>query len=235
MVGFFGDLRGFVVADFGRQGGHQHQGIFHVEIDLLLVDFDSFYAVFYEAAAGIGQEADGIQEIENDYGLEDIQLEIAQGAGDADGGVIAHHLHGDHGERFGLRGIYFAGHDGRARLVFGDGEFAETAARAGGEPANVVGDFHQGGGQSFQRAARVDELIVRGERGEFIGMRAEGQAGEFGDFLRGALGELRRSIEAGADGGAADGQIVEAGESFFQASRCRARPGWPSRTFPGRR
>ena len=36
----------------------------------------------------------------------------------ADGGVIAHHLHGDHRQRFGLRGIYLAGHDARSPARF---------------------------------------------------------------------------------------------------------------------
>src|SRR5712692_5227427 len=57
-----------------------------------------------------------------------------------------------------------------------------------------------------------------GERSELVGMRAEGQTSELGDFSRGALGEFGRSIEAGADGGAADGEIVEAVESDSDAS-----------------
>ena len=151
--------------------------------------------------------------VENHDGLEDVELEIALRAGETDGGVVAHHLHGDHGDGFALRGIYFARHDGRAGLVFGKSEFAEAAARAGSEPADVVGDFHQRGGQRFERAAGEDDFVVGGERGEFIRMRAEGQAGELGDFLRGAFGEFGMRVEAGADGGAADGEIVEAVES----------------------
>src|SRR5437660_10964154 len=53
---------------------------------------------------------------------------------------------------------------------------------------------------------------MRGERGEFIGMRAEGKSGELGDFLRGTLGKFGMGVEAGADGSAADGEIVEAVE-----------------------
>ena len=113
--------------------------------------------------------------VEDDDGLENVELEIALRAGKTDGGVVAHHLHGDHGERFGLRGIHFAGHDAGAGLVFGKSEFAEAAARAGSEPANVVGDFHKRSGECFQRAAGEDEFVVCAERGEFIGMRAERQ------------------------------------------------------------
>ena len=55
-------------------------------------------------------------------------------------------------------------------------------------------------------------------RGEFVGVRAEGQAGELSDFLCGALGEFGVSVEAGAYGGATDGQIVEAIESDGDAA-----------------
>jgi len=90
-----------------------------------------------------------VEIIENHYGLENVELEVALRAGETDGSVVAHDLHGDHGEGFGLRGIYLARHDGRAGFVFRKSEFAEAAARAGGEPANVVGDFHERSGESF--------------------------------------------------------------------------------------
>src|SRR2546425_13222894 len=49
-------------------------------------------------------------------------------------------------------------------------------------------------------------------------MRAEGKCGKRGDFAGGALGKFRMGVEAGADGGAADGEIVEAVESHGDAS-----------------
>ncbi len=49
-------------------------------------------------------------------------------------------------------------------------------------------------------------------------MRAEGQRREFGDFARGANGKFGMGVEAGADGSAADGEIVEAVESDGDAS-----------------
>ena len=102
--------------------------------------------------AGVGEQRDRVQKVEDDDRLEDVELEIALRAGEADGGVVAHDLDGDHGDGFALGGIDFAGHDGRARLVFGNDQFAEAAAWAGGEPANVVGDLHQRSGQRFECA-----------------------------------------------------------------------------------
>src|SRR2546427_7870307 len=49
-------------------------------------------------------------------------------------------------------------------------------------------------------------------------MRAEGKCGKRGDFAGGALGKFGMSVEAGADGGAANGEIVEAVESHGDAS-----------------
>src|SRR5713226_6766623 len=112
VVGGFGDLGGVVVADFGGEGGDEHEGVLDVAVDLLAVGFDAVYTMFDETVGGVGEEFDGVQIIENYYGLENVELEITLGAGEADGGVVAHDLHGDHGEGFGLRGIYFAGHDG---------------------------------------------------------------------------------------------------------------------------
>src|ERR1700694_4818495 len=108
--GGFCSLGGVVVADFGGEGGDVHEAMAYVGINLLAIGFDAADAMFDEAVAGVGEEFDGVQIIENDDGLENIELEIALGAGEAYGGVIAHDLHGDHGDRFGLRGIYFGGH-----------------------------------------------------------------------------------------------------------------------------
>ena len=103
--------------------------------------------MFDKAVAGVGEKLDGVEIIENHHGLENVELEIALRAGKTDGSVIAHHLDGNHGEGFGLRGIHFARHDGRTGLVFRKREFAKAAARAGGEPANVVGNFHERSGE----------------------------------------------------------------------------------------
>src|SRR5580700_2105162 len=165
VMGGFGDLGSGVVADFGSEGSDQHQGIVDVVFDLCAVDFDALDAMPHEAVHGAGEELDGVEIVEDDDGLENVELEIALRAGKTDGGVVAHHLYGDHGECFGLRGIHLAGHDAGAGLVFRKNKFAEAAARAGSEPTNVVGDFHERGGERFQRAAREDEFVMRAERG----------------------------------------------------------------------
>src|SRR4029077_19010694 len=49
----FGDLGGLVVADFGSEGGDEHQRILDVVIDLLAIGFDAVDAVFDKTVAGI--------------------------------------------------------------------------------------------------------------------------------------------------------------------------------------
>src|ERR1700687_6176856 len=49
-------------------------------------------------------------------------------------------------------------------------------------------------------------------------MRAEGKPREHGNFSGSALGELGMCVEAGADSGAADGEIVEPVEGHRDAS-----------------
>ena len=50
-----------------------------------------------------------------------------------------------------------------------------------------------------------------------FGRRHERQAGELGDLRRGTLGELGVRVEPGADGGAADGELVEPGQHLLDA------------------
>src|SRR5438094_7554221 len=78
-------------------------------------------------------------------------------------------------DRLGLRGIDLARHDRGARLVLGKRELTEAAPRTRAEPAEVVGDLHEGAGQRAQHAARHDEVVVGRERGELVGGRGERQ------------------------------------------------------------
>src|ERR1700676_33202 len=48
-------------------------------------------------------------------------------------------------------------------------------------------------------------------------MRTEGETGELGDFAGGAFGEFGVGVEAGTDGGAANGEIVETIEGHGEA------------------
>ena len=142
-----------------------------------------------------------------------------------DGGVVAEHLHAHHGHGLGLRRVHLARHDRRAGLVLGQDQLAEAAARARAQPADVVGDLHEGRRQRRERAGREHEGVVRGERGELVRRRHERQAGELGDLRRGASANPGGRVEPGADGGAADRQLVAA-RGASSSMRSRSASSW---------
>ena len=132
-------------------------------------------------------------------------------------GVVAEHLHADHGQRLALGRVDLARHDRRARLVLRQRQLAQARARAGAEEADVVGDLEQRRGGRVDRAVAEHHGVVRGQRLELVRRGDEGQAGDGGDALGDLFGEADRRVEAGADGGAALRQFA-AGRAA--SSRC---------------
>ena len=100
LEGFLGDLCRVVVADVRVERGDQHQRVVEVFLDIGFVGFDANGAVVVERAAGVGDEADGLQKVVDHHRLEHVELEVARGAADVDGGVVADHLRGHHGHGF---------------------------------------------------------------------------------------------------------------------------------------
>src|SRR2546423_14845497 len=98
MVGGVGNLGRVVVADFGSERGDQHQGILNVVVDDVAIHFDAVNAVIHEGVAGVGEQFDRVEIVENHDRLENIQFKVALRAGKADRGIVAHHLHGYHGD-----------------------------------------------------------------------------------------------------------------------------------------
>src|SRR5437016_3523253 len=80
------------------------------------------------------------------------------------------------------------------------------------EPADVVGDLHERTGQGPQSAAGGDQGVVGGQGGELVRGRNEGQAGQLGDPGGDLVGEAGRGVEAGADGRATEGELVQVGQ-----------------------
>ena len=58
-----------------------------------------------EAQHAARKQLRALQEVINDDGLEDVELEIPHGAPHVDRNVVPHHLTGKHGQRFHLRWI----------------------------------------------------------------------------------------------------------------------------------
>ena len=70
-----------------------------------------------------------------------------------------------------------------------------------------------------------------GQLGEFVFRRAEGQAGNVGDFIGDHLRKERMRVEARAHGGAAQGQFKQVVERKVQASKVGIELSNPSRCF----
>ena len=217
MVRVLGDLGGLVVADVAVEGGDLHEVGLQVGLDPLGVGLDAVGAVGVEGDAGVTQELDGLQDAPGHDRLEDVELEVALGSGEADGGVVAEDLRGHHGHGLALGGVDLAGHDRAAGLVLRDDELADAVAGAGGVPAHVVGDLHEGVGQDAQGAGDLNQGIVGAQGGEEVVRLGELDAGLLGDLLGAQGAEVRVGVEAGADGGPADGELTGAGVGVADA------------------
>ncbi|KAI3478944.1 hypothetical protein L1887_59065 [Cichorium endivia] len=96
-------------------------------------------------------------------------------------------------------------------------QLAETTARTRAEVANVVGDLHERDGNSVERTARLDNRIVRRKRLKLVLGGLKGEAGDVGDLGGDLLVKANVGVEAGADGGAALGELREARQDGLDA------------------
>ena len=117
----------------------------------------------------VRQQAHALQKVMRNQRTEHIQLKVTRSAAHVDGHIIAKDLTAEHGQGLALGRVDFARHDGRTRFVFRDAEFAQTTARPTGQPAHIVGYFHQTSGQRFERAMCMHQRIGRGQRLKLIG------------------------------------------------------------------
>ena len=93
--------------------------------------------------------------------------------------------------------------------VSGSSDLPEPTARAGAEPANVVGDLHEAYRDGLQFPARFDQRILRGLRFKVVRRFCKGAAGLFRHDRHHLGRELRMAIEPGADGGATERHFAE--------------------------
>ncbi len=209
-MGFFGDGRGGVVADHGSQCGAHGEGFLDEGLAAFGVGFEGFHAAAGKDVHRVGEEFHTFDHRVGHEGHADVEFEGGEPCvGVGDGGVVADDLAADLDEHFAHDGVDFAGHDGGAGLGGGELEFADATTGAGAHPADVVGDFDEGGGKGFEGAAEVNDGVFGGLGFEVVGGFAEVEASFLVDFVDDACGELGVAVEAGADGGAAEGEFGE--------------------------
>ena len=184
-----GRLGRVFITDIRVKRGDEHEGVVQVVVHLFPVGGDAHGALVVEGQNRLRHQAGGLQEVIRGDGHEHVQFEVALRGGHSHRHVVAHHLHGDHRHRLALRGVDLAGHDGRTGLVLRDMDLAQTVARAGSQPAHVVGDLHHVARGGLDRAVRENDLVLRSERVELVFSRHKGLAGQLRNLL---CNQLRR-------------------------------------------
>ena len=184
-----------------------------------LIGRDAARATLVERPHRLAEQLDRLDRIVQDDRLVDVELEVALRAGEGHRVIVAEDLDGHHRQRLRLRGIDLARHDRGAGLVLGNRQLAQPGARPRGIPAYVVGDLHEGPGQRAQGAARRHHRVVGGQRGELVGRLDERLAGLARDLGCRPRAEPGMRVQPGADGGAAQGQRVEARQRGAHAGR----------------
>ncbi|MPM73749.1 hypothetical protein SDC9_120731 [bioreactor metagenome] len=85
-------------------------------------------------------------------------------------------------------------------------DLTQPAPGTGGIPAHIVGDLHQIRGQRLQRPVGKRQRILTGQGVEFIFIRDEFRPRQLREIPADLHVELLGRVQAGAHGGAADGQ-----------------------------
>ena len=110
--------------------------------------------------------------------------------------VVADNLRANHHHRFAHDRVHFARHDRAARLGGGQLDFADAAARAAAEPANVVRDFEQADRDRFELAARFHDRVFAALRFEMILRFAKCDAGALLEMPHHFARKIGMSIQA---------------------------------------
>lgn len=181
--------------------------------DAGLVGLEAVNQVLTEAVHTVGQNADAVEQVGDHEGLEDVQLELAVHASNGGSNVVTHHLGADHGQGLALGGVDLAGHDGRAGLVLGQDQLAQTAAGTGAEVADILGDLEQRGSQGVQGAGGLDDGVVGGQNLELVGGSLELSAGHLGDLGGNGLVEALEGVQTSTDGGTTLGKEAQVGDA----------------------
>ena len=93
----------------------------------------------------------------------------------------------------------------------------QPGARAGAHPAQVVGDLVEADRHGSQLARCLDQPVLRALCLEVVARLRQRQAGALRQHRDRPRGEARRHVDAGADRGAAEGQLRQPGQGGRQA------------------
>ena len=167
---FLSDLRRVLVADDGVEGGDDTDAIADVVAALVFVGSDAVDAERAERVEAIDQEVDRLEAALCHDGLHSVELHLRSVASHSDAEVVTHNLVAYLAHDFGDDGVHLTGHDRGAWLHSREVDFAETAARAAGEEAQVITDLVDLDSDAAQSRAVADHFArVAGSADEVFG------------------------------------------------------------------
>lgn len=195
-----GNSSSLVIADVGVEGGDKHEGLIHELGNALTVSLNTNNAVLVERIASISQKVDGVEDVADDQGLENIKLEVTTGTSDSHSDMVAHNLSADHGKSFALSRVDFTRHNGAARFVLRKGELSETASRTRSEEADIVSNLEKRSSNSVEGTMEEDKSVLSSKRFEFVRSGLKIETSFLGEVLSNLLGEANIGVEASSDG-----------------------------------
>ena len=209
--GFTGEAGRRFIPDVRVDGSHDAHTAFHVLAHDVRVGIQVFQQVLAEHREHAVHHGDALQQVEDQHGFHDVQLELPGLGGQADGQVVSGHLKRHLIHDLGHDGVDLAGHDAAARLPRRQLQFTQASAGAGRHQAQVVGDLAhvqhadlQGGTHGGVRVG-----VLRGV--DQVWGRRDGMPAQLGEVLHDAPDVLRVGVQAGAHGGRAHihfGQVL---------------------------
>lgn len=158
-----------------------------------------------------------MEEVADDQGLVDVELELAVHATDGGGDVVTHDLGADHGQGLALGGVDLARHDAAAGLVLGQVQLTKTATGTAAEVSDILGDLGKGAGEGVEGSVGLNNGIVGGQRLELVGGGLELGASHLADLLSNGLGKALKGVDTGTNGSTTLGEKSQVRERALNA------------------
>mmetsp|Transcript_82372 Transcript_82372/g.207255 ORF Transcript_82372/g.207255 Transcript_82372/m.207255 type:complete len:282 (-) Transcript_82372:523-1368(-) len=170
---------------------------------MLLVRRDPLHAPLPEDVQAPCEHTDRGEELVDDHGLHDVELQLPCLRPEGHGQVVAERLEAAHVRDLGDHGVYLAGHDGRARCHGREVDLREATPRAGGQEPQIVADLRDLYSHAAQDAGQEQHGAQGGARLDQVVCQRNGEARHLPELLHHRRREVRIRGDASADGRAA--------------------------------
>jgi hypothetical protein len=159
----------------GASGDHR-QALFHHRLTARAVGADADDAFVGQCVDDVSRELERFDQAQRHYRHHRVELEVAGLATIRNCGVAADHVRRYLQHRLAQHRVHFSRHDRRSGLGIQKMDLADTAARPGSKPTQVVGNFYQADGERLQTTTHVHGGIPRRLGFEMIAGFAKRQA-----------------------------------------------------------